>query len=147
MDISITSIIISIVIFAIVATPIIIDQLKKKIHRAERAIIDEAGKRGLTLAEYDVQPEAWGIGIDSGARKLIYMSLNGEHKEEIINLRKIEKCVFVDGTETSGSPALQLHFKTSTAPQTLTFESSADSKTDPAEQARKWETIINKEVA
>lgn len=147
MDVSISSIIISAVIFAIVATPIIIDQLKKKKHRAERIIIDEAGRRGLHLDKYDVQPEAWAIGIDSDAGRLIYMSLNGQKQQDVINLRKVEKCEYIDGAETSGAPALKLHYKTSSTPCVFSFGRSPNSKTDPEEQARAWETIINKEVA
>lgn len=147
MQVDLSSIIISLVIFTIVAIPIIYDQMNKKKHLAQRTLIDHAGRRELSLDQYDVQPEAWGIGIDTGARRLIYMSLNGEKREEIVNLKKVEKCTFIDGNGTPDAPALQLHFKTSTPPETFSFRAGANKKENPAEQAHKWETLINKEVA
>jgi len=95
MDIDLPSIMILAVVLAFFIVPIIyFEYIKKWGTKKFTAHFNQvAQKNSLDLAQYDVWRDQYGIGIDTDAKKIMYLKQkNGQDNTVILNLSELKKC-------------------------------------------------------
>lgn len=150
MEVDLSSVIISVILLSLFIAPVIYDQLHKKKHRAERNFLDRAYEKKLSLDSYDVRPDTWALGIDVKAQRLLYLNMNNGDTGDVINLHKVEECTLITTNapdSKSSTAVLKLHFKSSESPKEMVLTGGVKAKETPDEIARKWEALINEQVA
>jgi hypothetical protein len=159
MEIDLSSIIIGIIALSFFFVPVIYFEYYKK--RGTKKFTSHfnqvAQKNSLDLAQYDVWRDQYGIGIDIGAKKIMYLNQkNGQDDTVILNLPELKKCRISKEDHRIKTPggdrrittrvALQIEFL-SPEKKDISVEfykgENGDSVRDEVNLAAKWSKMIN----
>jgi hypothetical protein len=162
METDLTSIIIVIIASACFFVPIIyFEYFKKRAARRFTAYFRKISKNNnLTLSQYDVWDDQYGIGIDEVAKKMIYLNkFNGHDVTVLQDLTELNKCRTVKKNNVIKMPDgdrniptridLQLGFLNPDKKDvTIGFYDGeiGESVRDEVILAEKWSRIINSKV-
>tara|TARA_R100001143_G_scaffold63387_1_gene70089 strand:- start:26451 stop:26948 length:498 start_codon:yes stop_codon:yes gene_type:complete len=162
MEIDIPSLIILTVVLSFFFVPIIYFECFKK--RATKKITtyfnQVAQNNNLVLSQFEVWRDQYGIGIDTGAKKIMYLNqANGQNNTVILDLSEINKCRISKEDEQIKTPdgvrnitswvALRIEFL-SLKKTGILLEfykgKNGDSVRDEFKLAEKWSKIINSKL-
>ena len=95
MEIDLSSIIIAIIALSFFFVPVIYFEYYKKMgtKKFTAHFNQVAQKNSLDLAHFDLWRDQYGIGIDTGAKKIMYhKQKNGQENTVILNLSELNRC-------------------------------------------------------
>jgi hypothetical protein len=159
MEIDLSSIIIGIIALSFFFVPVIyFEYYKKRGTKKFTAHFNQvAQKNSLDLAQYDVWRDQYGIGIDIGAKKIMYLKQkNGQDDTVILNLPELKRCRISKEDNRIKTPSgdrrittrVDLHIeflspeKTDVSVEFYKGE-NGDSVRDEVILAEKWSKMIN----
>jgi hypothetical protein len=159
MEIDLSSIIIGIIALSFFFVPIIyFEYYKKRATKKFTAHFNQvAQKNSLDLSEYDVWRDQYGIGIDTGAKTILYhKQKNGQENTVLLELSELKRCRISkedDRIKTPGGDRrittridLQIEFfspeKTGVSVEFYNGE-NGESVRDEVILAEKWSKMIN----
>lgn len=162
MDIDLPSIIIITVVLSFFFVPIIyFEYFKKRATKKIIAYFDQVAKKNnLNLSQFDVWRDHYGIGIDAGAKKIMYLKqMNSQDNIVILDIPEIKKCRISKEDEQIQTPdgdrritsrvALQIEFLTlKKTGISLEFYKgkNGDTVRDEVSLAEKWSKVINSKL-
>lgn len=135
-----------------------ISEIRKR--KFSRTFTNLAAKHQVNISEMDLWNNTYAIGIDTGSRKLLYMSKKGENTGEVlIDLNEVENCfksdgnrLFKNGESFSKMPEkllLGFTIRSQNSPEkSLEFynETVDGSLTDETNILLKWQKIVNEVI-